>query len=294
MIRGEATSLIAAQQSSPPYVAPEVSDGEAPSPQSDQFGLAAITYEWLFGRPIDRPATRPVEVRTMPGVDRAALSKAFTRALLPTPSDRFRSCSEFCEAVAGSVVPELPLLALESGAEVPHPTAAAEVVHAPASVHEWPRFGGTALIFAAIIGSIFGFAAGYMARPRALQTLPPQTMATLPAAEHDVPKAQPSVAAPAEVTVAEAPKAAPRPAPHPKRAVVANGTMIVESRPTGASVAVNGTPRGNTPLTIHDLAPGEYRVLMSKAGYRNVVTTVRVVAGQRVRAAASLTALEQE
>ena len=46
----------------------------------------------------------------MPGVDRPALSKAFTRALAPKPGDRFASCGEFCDAFAGAVVPELPLL----------------------------------------------------------------------------------------------------------------------------------------------------------------------------------------
>jgi hypothetical protein len=59
-------------------------------------------------------------------------------------------------------------------------------------------------------------------------------------------------------------------------------------------VTINGQPRGNTPLTINDLAPGEYEVLMSMPGYRTFTTSVRVVAGERVRAAASLTALEQQ
>ena len=63
-------------------------------------------------------------------------------------------------------------------------------------------------------------------------------------------------------------------------------------RPTGAAVTINGKPGGNTPLTINDLAPGEYRILMTMTGYRNFATTVRVVAGERARAAASLTAQE--
>jgi hypothetical protein len=72
------------------------------------------------------------------------------------------------------------------------------------------------------------------------------------------------------------------------------GVLSVDSRPSGAAVTINGQPRGNTPLTINDLPPGEYEVLMSMPGYRNFTTTVRVVAGERVRAAASLTALEQQ
>src|SRR5688572_27841294 len=36
----------------PPYTAPEVMQGAPPAPMSDQFSLAAIAYEWMFGRPI--------------------------------------------------------------------------------------------------------------------------------------------------------------------------------------------------------------------------------------------------
>ena len=72
------------------------------------------------------------------------------------------------------------------------------------------------------------------------------------------------------------------------------GTLVVESRPAAASVSINGRDRGKTPLVIADLEPGEYQVVLTMPGYRNVATTVRVVAGERARAAASLTAVEQE
>ena len=76
-------------------------------------------------------------------------------------------------------------------------------------------------------------------------------------------------------------------------AAATTGALNVDSRPSGAAVTINGQPRGNTPLTITDLPPGEYQILMAMPGYRPFTTTVRVVAGERVRAAASLTALEQ-
>jgi hypothetical protein len=72
------------------------------------------------------------------------------------------------------------------------------------------------------------------------------------------------------------------------------GTLTVDSRPSGAAVTINGQASGTTPLTMNDLAPGEYRVVMTMAGYRNFAITVRVVAGEHARAAASLTALEQQ
>ena len=92
------------------------------------------------------------------------------------------------------------------------------------------------------------------------------------------------------------PSAAPRPSTPASLGTpaVTTGTLAVESRPAGAAVTINGKPSGSTPLTINDLAPGEYQIVMTMPGYRNFATTVRVVAGERARAAASLTAVEQE
>jgi hypothetical protein len=59
-------------------------------------------------------------------------------------------------------------------------------------------------------------------------------------------------------------------------------------------VTIDGKPSGTTPLTVEDLAPGDYRITITLPGYRNFAATVRVVAGERVRAAYSLTAQEQE
>jgi hypothetical protein len=375
----------------------------------------------------------------MPGVDRSALSKAFTRALSSDPEDRFASCVAFCDALNGAIVPELPLLAdvddfsAEDELQAPVPVVPAPNVDdvkivaeesmmtaaqpdldtidagrrqpedevAPVAVPAWnpsaaaippsrtmesPRFGPIALFLAVIVGAIFGFAAGYMARPRALQSGQPQEIAVAPGTDAPVTGTAkaPDAAAP-KAPEAPAPKATPAPegvgrilvrstpsgasvtvdgiargvtplalrdldvgtrnvaiarrgyisetvrvvitkarpsrtldvrltsAPAakvpvpPKRAsssasaakgrygaTAATGGLSVDSRPTGATVTINGTVRGTTPLAIDDLAPGEYRIQMAMPGYRNFATTVRVVAGERVRAAASLTALEQQ
>jgi hypothetical protein len=95
---------------------------------------------------------------------------------------------------------------------------------------------------------------------------------------------------------AEAAAAAPRPSTPATlgKPAASTGALLVDSRPAGASVTINGKPSGTTPLTINDLAPGEYRIVMALPGYRDFTTIVQVVAGERVRAAASLTPQEQQ
>ena len=421
----------------PPYAAPEVVAGGAATAASDQFALAAIAYEWLFGRRISGPAARPVDVRTLPGVDRDAMSTVFTRALAPEAADRFASCMAFCNALAATVIPVLPLgttnedevrdegflpepapihrevdsVGVESSVEpellieeprfaafepqwsppvepVPswQPSAAYTPAPKPAD-----RFSGGMLIAATLVGMVVGFAAGYMARPRALQSGPVQSMNTsLNGTEGAVAGAPPSAPAPfdagnagvargtpAPVAPTSAPQAPEAPssnigrllirstpsgasvdvdgaargltplalrdlafgsrtiavarrgyiaeqrrvvltrarpsrsleirltataaaAPRSASAAVgrsgaagaATGILSVESRPAGAAVLIDGKPRGVTPATIEGLAPGDYRVNLSLAGYQPFAATVRVVAGERTRAAASLSVQE--
>lgn len=100
-----------------------------------------------------------------------------------------------------------------------------------------------------------------------------------------------------DVTLSRRQAAAAGQAPAPTRqsgSAARSGSLLVESRPSAATVTVNGTPRGVTPVTLSGLAPGEYIVQLQLVGYRSITTTVRVVAGERARAAASLTEQERE
>jgi len=400
----------------PPYTAPEVAAGRAALPASDQFSLAAIAFEWMFGRRIAGPAVRPIEVRALPGVDRDALAKAFTRALAPEAADRFASCTAFCRALEAAVIPVLPLggaveaddvldteflsepvadepvaiAAIEpEGAAAPvlaiddermaafeprlsppvEPVAAWQPGAAYAPPKPAERFSGGMLIAGCLVGMVVGFAAGYMARPRALQTGPIRTMA--PPSSNGTEGAVTAPSVPASVaasTEGNPKKGLPPPAEvnagrllirsTPSGASVAvdgvpqgttpvalrdlelgsrtitvsrrgyraeehrvvltaarpsrslelrltasasaaegrsgetTGVLVIESRPPGATVLVDGKNRGTTPLTIGALAPGDYRVSLSLAGYQSFATTVRVVAGERARAAASLSVQE--
>ncbi len=378
------------------------------TPSADQVAFAVIVYEWMFGRRVSPGAA--VTPAPPSGVERGALSQALTRALSLDRDRQFDSIDDFVTALEQSQTPALPLTAEDEEADealVPFvPEESSDVPAAASTAREQPaadldirpvvaaeppplkpevsqparsepaRFGGFALIFAAIVGAVFGFAAGYMARPRALQSGPPVS-ADLPATEHVVAKAsEPGASAPkteeprrapvrkeaaepqrvgrllvrstpsgAQVSVDGVAKgvtplairdldlgsraitvtrggyqteerrivltkarpsrslevrlaqtAATRPSTPGSfgRQTATTGMLAVESQPAGASVTVNGKPSGTTPLMISDLAPGEYRVTLTLRGFREFATTVRVVAGERARAAARLTEQEQE
>ena len=357
-----------------PYSAPEIVAGEKAQPASDQFALAAIAFEWMFGRRIFGPAARPLEVRTLPGVDRDAMSKAFTRALSPEPGERFASCTAFSDALAATVIPVLPLGGASAGGEdvlgsalherdVPseEPVLAAGeqalldealveafveelfvaeappfveepalVAKEPALVTEEPafaakaapaplpleprlspperpvaswqpsasyvpakspeRFGGGMLVIACLVGMVFGFAAGYMARPRALQSgmaagaagesgaagaagavgAAGPTGATgpvTPGTEAAVSPA-PSAAQPSPASRAPADSAAKPPVAAAPPAAAGNvGRLLVRSTPSGASVEVDGVARGETPLALRDLALGSRTVTVARRGF---------------------------
>ena len=322
--------------------------------EADQYALATTAYEWMFGRPITGPAERPVDVRSIPGVDRGALSQAFTQALSPHPSRRFASCNDFVDAIGGSMVPpSLPLMA--DGEDDPvgpflpeEPTPAVPITTPepvpdlsftpdelddtavepeidaidrdvagdtpfvePGSqaVPSWQpsrpaepageRFTGFALIFAAIVGMVFGFAAGYMARPRALQGTatvsgaPGASGASSASSAPTAPIASGSSSAPKPATKApaKAPVAPVAPvAPAPKI-----GRLLVRSTPTGATVEVDGVARGVTPLALRDLDLGSRQVTVARRGYvqeerRVVLTKARPSRSLEVRLSAAAAA----
>jgi hypothetical protein len=58
------------------------------------------------------------------------------------------------------------------------------------------------------------------------------------------------------------------------------GRLEVRSDPPGATVVLDGEDRGNTPLTLTDVHPGEHRVLLRRARYETWSGAVRVLPGQ--------------
>ena len=70
------------------------------------------------------------------------------------------------------------------------------------------------------------------------------------------------------------------------------GSLLVESRPPGASVVVDGEMAGVTPVVV-PVSRGPHRVRMERNGYQVWAKTVEVASAERVRVAASLERMPQ-
>ncbi len=60
-----------------------------------------------------------------------------------------------------------------------------------------------------------------------------------------------------------------------------NGTIYIESNPSVASAYVSSDYKGRTPLTVYNITPGTYTVLVQKPGYHDWSERITVTAGNR-------------
>jgi len=82
--------------------------------------------------------------------------------------------------------------------------------------------------------------------------------------------------------------APPARAASPPPAATGTGSLMVESRPPGAKVFLDGTLIGMTPLTLPKVNAGNHMIRLERDGFRNWAASTRVSPGQRSRVAASL------
>lgn len=68
------------------------------------------------------------------------------------------------------------------------------------------------------------------------------------------------------------------------------GSLLVDSRPSGARVTVDGVAVGVTPLTLPSVPLGVRAVRIERDGYLPIATTATITSGARARVAVSLTA----
>ncbi|MDP3564695.1 MAG: PEGA domain-containing protein, partial [Methanoregula sp.] len=71
-------------------------------------------------------------------------------------------------------------------------------------------------------------------------------------------------------------------------ASTANGTINVKSAPTTSKIFLNSVFKGYTPLTLDNITPGTYTVMIRSAGFNEYSESVRVTAGNTSYVTASL------
>ena len=60
--------------------------------------------------------------------------------------------------------------------------------------------------------------------------------------------------------------------------VATTGILEVRSEPSRARVTIDGRERGSTPLTLRDITPGDYQVVLERGGWKST-QTVRIEPG---------------
>ena len=60
---------------------------------------------------------------------------------------------------------------------------------------------------------------------------------------------------------------------------ITNGSIRIDSDPSNAAIFLNTEYQGRTPLTIYNLTPGMYRILLQKIGYQDWSDRISVPAG---------------
>jgi len=115
-----------------PYMSPEQLRGKKPSPAMDIYSLAAVTYECLAGAPPYSTGDISWQIinekpEKIPGVPKE-INLAILRALQKEPADRYKTASEFVEALGGEKITTAPTI-LPARSE---PEQTAETKPAPA------------------------------------------------------------------------------------------------------------------------------------------------------------------
>ncbi|MEO8551031.1 MAG: serine/threonine-protein kinase [Kofleriaceae bacterium] len=282
----------------PEYMAPEQIRAKPLDRRTDVYAMGIVLYETVTGRRpfaaaatfdmlvqhLERPPTPPRELR--PGLA-PAIDAAIVKALAKEPVDRYQTAAELATALRAAIGPigkvelaafvesrapaQLPVPQLtpkrRSEQEAPATNAARDaetVFDKPKPVRRWLAIAGVI----AVLGAC-AFAWTFLL------------------VRHDPPSVVPDAAMAITPIVAQ-PIEAPIPPPPPARP----GTLVVESEPAGAAIAIDDGETAPSPLEAK-LAPGIHRVHLSRPGYRAQDKTIDIRADERQTVIVSLEKLRE-
>jgi hypothetical protein len=66
----------------------------------------------------------------------------------------------------------------------------------------------------------------------------------------------------------------------PPATLQVTGSLSITTTPAGATIFIDGSQQGITPVTIADLAPGGHTMLLKRDGYQDLSAPVTINAGQ--------------
>jgi hypothetical protein len=245
------------------------------SPAGDQFSLAVIAHEWMFGDAV-APADGFVAVPQLAGIDVRAMQRAFDTATAPDPASRFPDCLALVTALERSAG-AAPVLEIEWAEEreglplrrdVGFAGAAASVFSDAPAPPARRQVGMLALVGALIVGMAIG-AAGM----RLLGSPTPRTIEDPLQEFVDSPMAQVPAVPSGPTEVVDLPVTPPRddivpPMPDAAPAAQTDAGLLIHSTPAGATVSVDGVARGITPVAVRGLQLGTRRISVTRPGYQ--------------------------
>ncbi len=236
------------------YMSPQQLDGERTSPLDDVYSVGAVLYELLTSKPpfyrgqIDHQIrTKPVvpiaERRSELGIDAPPVPPAWERTvaacLAKNPSDRPQSAQEIARALSPESVgtqepPPVPAVPNEPAPVPADAFLGSFTATARRSVQSVRSLSHPKLVYAVsyLAFIIFAVLMVYYVGSRAVT---PSDNGTLK---------QPSSSPKAET-----------------------GRLVVNTVPADASVYLDGSDHGKTPLVIDDVAPGIHHVSIEATGY---------------------------
>jgi serine/threonine protein kinase len=242
------------------YMSPQQLEGERPSLLDDVYSVGAVLYELLTSKPpfyrgqIDhqirtKPPVSIAERRSELGIQAPPVAPAWERTiaacLAKNPADRPQSAQEIVRAISGEGREPQKVPPIPAGTPNEPPPERPKVVVGPANAstaHEAPslssfdskKLGYVAAFLGFIVLALVTFL--YSNNSNSVKPASPAPELNQSSASSALPKAE-------------------------------TGRVVVNTVPANASVYLDGSDRGRTPLVIEGITPGIHHVSIEASGY---------------------------